>query len=121
MGCYFRYAHLASDFHQIVDSFKEVGLVGARLLAQRRRIKVQHIHQKLHVLSTFHHFLNIEVFAGNFRQLVTNRIKRYGNFEYDVEAEIERYKLELDVLDHLPELKVAIAYLLMENHWIIFQ
>ena len=34
----------------------------------------------------------MESFAKKFRVLVEGRIKRYGHFEYDTEAEIERYK-----------------------------
>lgn len=40
-----------------------------------------------------HHLSNHQAFAEKFRQLVANRMKRYGNFEYDIEAEIERYKV----------------------------
>ncbi|CAG8502743.1 2538_t:CDS:10 [Acaulospora colombiana] len=39
-----------------------------------------------------HHLSNDLAFAEKFRQLVANKKKRYGDFEYDVEAEIERYK-----------------------------
>ncbi|CAG8633215.1 1552_t:CDS:2, partial [Diversispora eburnea] len=60
------------DFHQIVDSFKEVGLVGASI-GTTKKDKGPAYSSKA---------------SRNFRQLVTDRIKRYGNFEYDV----ERYK-----------------------------
>lgn len=42
-----------------------------------------------------HHLYDPEVFAAKFRTLVEGRIKRYGHFEYDTEAEIERYKVSL--------------------------
>ncbi|CAG8803575.1 19750_t:CDS:10 [Cetraspora pellucida] len=67
-------AHLVFDFHQIVDGLKE-----KELGRSRSGLRV-------------HHLSNHEVFAEKFRQLVENRRKRYGHFEYDIEAEIERYK-----------------------------
>lgn len=40
-----------------------------------------------------HHLYNFEEFSSKFRTMVANKQKRYGNFEYDVEGEIERYKV----------------------------
>jgi hypothetical protein len=40
-----------------------------------------------------HHLFNHTTFANKFRQIVEGRFKRYGQFEYDTEGEIERYKL----------------------------
>ena len=42
-----------------------------------------------------HHLYNFEEFADKFRTLVANKHKRYGAFDYDVEAEIARYKARL--------------------------
>jgi adenylosuccinate synthase len=39
-----------------------------------------------------HHLFNHEAFADKFRKIVEGRFKRYGNFEYDTEGEILRYK-----------------------------
>lgn len=38
-----------------------------------------------------HHLFDSEGFAAKFRKLVEGRIKRYGHFDYDTEAEIKRY------------------------------
>ena len=40
-----------------------------------------------------HHLYNFEEFSAKFRTMVANKQKRYGNFEYDVEGELERYKV----------------------------
>jgi adenylosuccinate synthase len=39
-----------------------------------------------------HHLYEFEEFSARFRTMVENKRKRYGNFEYDVEAELERYR-----------------------------
>ncbi|CAG8442480.1 2217_t:CDS:10 [Diversispora eburnea] len=80
------------DFHQIVDGLKEVELGRASIGTTKKGIGPAYSSKASRSGLRVHHLSNIEVFAENFRQLVTNRIKRYGNFEYDVEAEIERYK-----------------------------
>ncbi|CAG8493227.1 1606_t:CDS:2, partial [Racocetra fulgida] len=72
-------AHLVFDFHQIVDGLKE-----KELGRSRSGLRV-------------HHLSNHEAFAEKFRQLVENRRKRYGYFEYDVEGEIEPNALMLDL------------------------
>lgn len=40
-----------------------------------------------------HHLYNFEEFEQKFRALVANKHKRYGAFEYDVDAEVARYKV----------------------------
>ena len=40
-----------------------------------------------------HHLFDHDVFAQKFRKIVEGRFKRYGNFDYDTEGEILRYKV----------------------------
>jgi adenylosuccinate synthase len=40
-----------------------------------------------------HHLFDREQFAEKFRKVVEGRFKRYGSFEYDIEGEIQRYKV----------------------------
>ena len=40
-----------------------------------------------------HHLFDHDNFAKQFRKIVEGRFKRYGNFEYDTEGEILRYKV----------------------------
>lgn len=42
-----------------------------------------------------HHLFDHASFSEKFRKIVEGRFKRYGHFEYDTEAEIERYKVGL--------------------------
>jgi adenylosuccinate synthase len=42
-----------------------------------------------------HHLFDHETFAKKFRKVVEGRFKRYGNFEYDTEGEISRYKVNI--------------------------
>jgi len=42
-----------------------------------------------------HHLFDWEEFERRFRGLVVSRHKRYGSFEYDVEAELVRYQVRL--------------------------
>jgi len=42
-----------------------------------------------------HHLFNHETFSEKFRKIVEGRFKRYGQFEYDTEGEIIRYKVRL--------------------------
>lgn len=104
-------AHLVFDFHQIVDGLKEVELGGSRystfsifapLVLTSTRCSIGTT--KKGIGPTYsgkasrsglrvHHLFDHETFATKFRKLVEGRFKRYGHFEYDTEAEIERYKV----------------------------
>lgn len=92
-------AHLVFDFHQRTDKLKEaelsenkksIGTTGKGIgptystKASRSGIRV-------------HHLVSDdpdawEEFKTRYYRLVHSRYKRYGEFEYDVEAELERYK-----------------------------
>ncbi|KAF5093769.1 hypothetical protein D0Z00_003867 [Geotrichum galactomycetum] len=92
-------AHLVFDFHQIADGLKErelsssnkaIGTTGKGIgptystKASRSGIRVHHLVSQQPGAW--------EEFATRFRRLVDSRKKRYGEFEYDSEAELERYK-----------------------------
>jgi adenylosuccinate synthase len=92
-------AHLVFDFHQITDGLKErelstsnkaIGTTGKGIgptystKASRSGIRVHHLVSQQPGAW--------EEFATRFRRLVDSRKKRYGDFEYDSEAELERYK-----------------------------
>ncbi|CED82215.1 adenylosuccinate synthetase [Phaffia rhodozyma] len=86
-------AHLVFDFHQIVDGLKEVELGGSSIGTTKRGIGPAYSSKASRSGLRVHHLYDHEVFATKFRKLVEGRIKRYGHFEYDTEAEIERYKV----------------------------
>lgn len=98
-------AHLVFDFHQRTDKLKEaelsenkksIGTTGKGIgptystKASRSGIRV-------------HHLVNDEPEAWNefetrYRRLVQTRKQRYGEFDYDVEEELARYKKYKDLL-----------------------
>lgn len=93
-------AHLVFDFHQRVDKLREaelsnnkksIGTTGKGIgptystKASRSGIRV-------------HHLISDEPGAWNefetkLRRLFSTRQKRYGNFDYDIEAELAKYKI----------------------------
>ncbi|KIK18970.1 hypothetical protein PISMIDRAFT_30405 [Pisolithus microcarpus 441] len=85
-------AHLVFDFHQIVDGLKEVELGGSSIGTTKKGIGPAYSSKASRSGLRVHHLFDQDTFAEKFRKLVEGRFKRYGHFEYDTEAEIERYK-----------------------------
>jgi len=85
-------AHLVFDFHQIVDGLKEVELGGSNIGTTRKGIGPAYSSKSSRSGLRVHHLFDEEAFAQKFRKLVEGRFKRYGQFEYDTEGEILRYK-----------------------------
>lgn len=92
-------AHLVFDFHQITDGLKErelstsnkaIGTTGKGIgptystKASRSGIRVHHLVSQQPGAW--------EEFTVRFKRLLDSRQKRYGDFEYDFEAELARYK-----------------------------
>ncbi|KAG8766920.1 hypothetical protein FRC15_006011, partial [Serendipita sp. 397] len=84
-------AHLVFDFHQIVDGLKEVELGGKSIGTTKKGIGPAYSSKASRSGLRVHHLFD-DTFAEKFRKIVEGRFKRYGYFEYDTEAEIERYK-----------------------------
>ncbi|KAG8835036.1 hypothetical protein FRC17_005658 [Serendipita sp. 399] len=84
-------AHLVFDFHQIVDGLKEVELGGKSIGTTKKGIGPAYSSKASRSGLRVHHLFDT-TFAEKFRTIVEGRFKRYGHFEYDTEAEIERYK-----------------------------
>ncbi|RKP06966.1 Adenylosuccinate synthetase [Thamnocephalis sphaerospora] len=85
-------AHLVFDFHQIVDGLKEIELGGGSIGTTKRGIGPAYSSKASRSGIRVHHLYNWPEFEARFRSIVNNRHKRYGSFEYEVEAELERYK-----------------------------
>ncbi|CAG8541758.1 15377_t:CDS:10 [Funneliformis caledonium] len=85
-------AHLVFDFYQIVDGLKELELGRSSIGTTKKGIGPAYSSKASRSGLRVHHLSNHQAFAEKFQKLVTNRKKRYGNFDYNVEAEIERYK-----------------------------
>lgn len=112
--------HLVFDFHQLTDGLKEqelsstkkaIGTTGKGIgptystKASRSGIRVHHLVSQEPGAW--------EEFESRLRRLVGTRQKRYGDFEYDVEEEILRYKKLADdlrpfVIDAVPFMHKAL-------------
>ncbi|KAF9926787.1 hypothetical protein FBU30_003698 [Linnemannia zychae] len=85
-------AHLVFDVHQIIDGLKELELGRGSIGTTRKGIGPTYSSKASRSGLRVHHLYNFEEFSEKFRTLVANKHKRYGDFEYDVEAELARYK-----------------------------
>lgn len=85
-------AHLVFDFHQLVDGLKEIELGGSGLGTTKKGIGPTYSSKASRSGLRVHHLYS-PGFAEKFRTLVINKKKRYGEFEYDIEGEIEKYKI----------------------------
>ncbi|RUO96350.1 putative ADE12-adenylosuccinate synthetase [Jimgerdemannia flammicorona] len=102
-------AQLVFDFHQIVDGLREVELGRGSIGTTKKGIGPAYSAKAARSGLRVHHLYNHESFAEKFRTVVENKRKRYGNFEYDVEAEIQRYKKLADRLK--PYVVDSVSYL----------
>lgn len=100
-------AHLVFDFHQIVDGLKEQEKNGSMSIgttrkgigpaysakASRSGLRLHHLVQSYaSSLNSDEEWLKSE-FCVKFRTIVENRWRRYGHFDYDIDAELARYRL----------------------------
>jgi adenylosuccinate synthase len=85
--------HLVFDIHQICDGLKEQELGGKSIGTTKKGIGPAYSSKASRSGIRVHHLFDWEEFERRFRGLVVSRHKRYGEFEYDVEAELTRYKV----------------------------
>jgi adenylosuccinate synthase len=93
-------AHLVFDVHQMIDGFKEGELTtdGKQLGTTKRGIGPTYSSKASRSGLRIHHLYQFEEFERNYRKLVENKKKRFGDFEYDVEHDIKQYRLLADRL-----------------------
>ena len=119
-------AHIVFDFHQIVDGLKEVELGGSNIGTTRRGIgpaysakssrsglRIHHLMSALSDLQSGCEWADTD-FVRKLSVIIDNRKKRYGQFDYDLQAEIEKYKgfairLEPYVVDTIPLVNHAVS------------
>jgi len=90
-------SHLVLDVHQLADGLKEVELGGSSIGTTRKGIGPAYSSKASRSGVRVHHLIeDFPEFERRVRAIVDNKRKRYGNFEYDVDAEIERYKVYAD-------------------------
>ncbi|KAJ3371416.1 hypothetical protein GGF31_003340 [Allomyces arbusculus] len=106
-------AHLVFDVHQVVDGLREVERGGSNIGTTRRGIGPAYSSKASRSGLRVHHLYHPEAFEEAMRKFVANRKKRYGEFAYDVDAEVKRYrefaaKLKPMVVDTIPYLNQAL-------------
>lgn len=95
-------AHLVFDFHQRTDKLREAELSGASTDGKNigttgKGIGPTYATKASRSGLRVHHLVNDEPgaweeFETKYRRLVQTRQQRYGDFEYDADAELARYK-----------------------------
>ncbi|KAK9449036.1 Adenylosuccinate synthetase [Limtongia smithiae] len=94
-------SHLVFDVHQIADGLHEAELSAGALGTTRRGIGPAYSTKATRSGIRVHHLVSQEPgawdeFVARFRALVDAFHKRYGSFDYDVDAELVRYKALAD-------------------------
>ncbi|OLL26890.1 Adenylosuccinate synthetase [Neolecta irregularis DAH-3] len=85
-------AHLVFDIHQLVDGLKEVELGRSSIGTTKKGIGPAYSSKASRSGIRVEHLYDWPLFESRFRDLVASRHRRYGDFDYDVEAELGRYK-----------------------------
>ncbi|KAK9476613.1 Adenylosuccinate synthetase [Lipomyces japonicus] len=90
-------SHLVFDVHQIADGLHEAELSAGAIGTTRRGIGPAYATKATRSGIRVHHLVSQEEgaweeFEQRFRSLVASFRKRYGDFEYDIDAELVRYK-----------------------------
>ncbi|KAJ1736515.1 Adenylosuccinate synthase [Coemansia sp. Benny D160-2] len=106
--------HLVFDFHQIVDGMKEGELGRGSIGTTKKGIGPAYSSKASRSGIRVHHLYHPTEFAKRLRTIVAARFRRYGEFEYDVEAEIQRYvklaeRLRPFVIDSIEYLHKALG------------
>ncbi|KAJ2157238.1 Adenylosuccinate synthase [Coemansia sp. RSA 552] len=84
--------HLVFDFHQIVDGLKEGELGRGSIGTTKKGIGPAYSSKASRSGIRVHHLYHPAEFEKRLRVIVAARYKRYGEFNYDVEAELKRYR-----------------------------
>ncbi|KAJ1965531.1 Adenylosuccinate synthase [Dipsacomyces acuminosporus] len=84
--------HLVFDFHQIVDGLKEGELGRGSIGTTKKGIGPTYSSKASRSGIRIHHLYHFEEFESRFRTIVAARHKRYGDFEYDIDVELARYR-----------------------------
>ncbi|KAH0563304.1 phosphoribosylaminoimidazole carboxylase ade2 [Trichoglossum hirsutum] len=86
-------AHLVFDFHQLVDGLGEVELGAASIGTTRKGIGPTYAAKASRSGIRIAEIFDWPEFERKYRSLVHSYEKRFANFQYDVEEELERYKV----------------------------
>lgn len=105
-----------------MDGLKEVELGGGSIGTTRKGIGPTYSTKASRSGIRVHHLYQWQEFEKRFRSLVEGRYKRYGQFDYDVEAELARYKLlAAKLLPHVVDGPTFMAKALASNQRILIE
>ncbi|KXS20690.1 Adenylosuccinate synthetase [Gonapodya prolifera JEL478] len=94
--------HLVFDLHQIVDGLKEGELASHKqeIGTTKKGIGPAYSSKASRGGVRVHHLIapDFAEFESRFRQMAANKKRRYGDFPYDVDAEVERYRQYRDLI-----------------------
>jgi adenylosuccinate synthase len=88
-------AHLVLDVHQVIDGLKEgeLSVKGQDLGTTRKGIGPAYSSKVSRSGLRVHDLFNFDIFEEKLRKIVANKMRRFGDFEYNIDAEIESYKV----------------------------
>ncbi|KAJ1993012.1 Adenylosuccinate synthase [Coemansia sp. RSA 1358] len=84
--------HLVFDFHQIVDGMKEGELGRGSIGTTKKGIGPAYSSKASRSGIRVHHLFHPDEFEKRLRTIVAARFRRYGEFEYDIASELQRYR-----------------------------
>lgn len=109
-------AHLVFDFHQIVDGLKEKELSGKAIGTTGKGIGPTYSSKADRSGVRVHHLVSGKWadFEARYRKLLENLRLRFGNFEFDADADLAKYKkyaqdLKPLVVDQIPVIHDALS------------
>lgn len=85
-------AHLVLDVHQIIDGLKETELGRGSIGTTRKGIGPAYSSKASRSGIRIHHLSDWPEFERRYREIVANKLKRYGHFDYDLESDLRVYK-----------------------------
>ncbi|KAI8370632.1 adenylsuccinate synthetase [Radiomyces spectabilis] len=85
-------AHLVFGVHQVIDGLKEIERGVGSIGTTKKGIGPTYSSKASRSGIRIHDLYEFDSFSTKFRTLVANKHKRYGVFDYDVDAELARYK-----------------------------
>ncbi|EMR10140.1 adenylosuccinate synthase [Pneumocystis murina B123] len=85
-------AHLVLDYHQVIDELKELELGEYSIGTTKKGIGPAYSHKAERNGIRVHHLYDFSEFERLFRENFESCRRRYGQFEFDVEKEINKYR-----------------------------
>lgn len=91
-------AHVVFNFHQIADVLKEQELGSGNIGTTRRGIGPTYSAKASRSGVRIHQLFHWNTFQLQFRSNLANKVKRYGNFDYDVEQDLAQLKSFIEMI-----------------------